>query len=863
MTLTLTAPATLAGTIAGSGALALSGDTVGFGAATLTIANLIVTDDAVVTFDDSLSYAGSLDEAAGTIYIGADDALTLSGSSTLSGSLAGDELIIAGGSTTMTASASISVGAITIDKGADFVATGPSGSDESLASAVANSGTLVVESSASDGSGADLTIFGKLMQASTGIVELLRGATLTLDQVVSGGTIAFGGGADEVLEIDDAASLAATTGALGAEIAGFGVGDTIDFGGLDIASLTASAASGVTTVTLALSGAQSLKFELAGTYAATNFKTTGDAVTLAPNFTTPVLAGAGNTATFVAGSSAGVAVDPLLTISPIGDEITGATVTISQGLNAGDLLGYADMDGIAGVYDAADGVLTLSGTANVVSYEAALESVTYASTSNDPTRAGADAARTITWSVASQTHQSGPTTSTVDITVPAPTLTVSSLYGSYTQGGAAYTPNDVTYVTYKSSADLTGAKVAITGGFFTGDTLGFVSQFGIAGAYDALTGVLTLSGSASVADYQTALELVTFSSTSANPTDYGADESRAFSWQVTGGGKTSTAATSTIGVIGVDQAPTLSGGGNSVQAFAGGAAVAVDPGLTVADADNLTLASATVSISSGFAAGDALNFGASPRGPHGGLRPDERRAHTDRFGDRERLPVDTQVGDVFNLRRHAGRADHFLYGRRRNQGVGACLEHADAGAVAAGVHGGRDFGHRDFRAGQRPGRARRHARPRRRRRRGPHKRQGLDLRRLCRRRYAQPLGRRRRDRELQRQDGRADADRRRNRGDLSVAAGSDHVPQPRAELFRLGADDLLAGLQQRGNRVLRAGIRWSRPPRSPCPPSRACNGRPPAAAPGIRPRNGRQPWFPIRTGSRRRWAPRRARRPTS
>ena len=251
LTLTLTAPATLAGTIAGSGALALSGDTVGFGAATLTIANLIVTDDAVVTFDDSLSYAGSLDEAAGTIYIGADDALTLSGSSTLSGSLAGDELIIAGGSTTMTASASISVGAITIDKGADFVATGPSGSDESLASAVANSGTLVVESSASDGSGADLTIFGKLMQASTGIVELLRGATLTLDQVVSGGTIAFGGGADEVLEIDDAASLAATTGALGAEIAGFGVGDTIDFGGLDIASLTASAASGVTTVTLA------------------------------------------------------------------------------------------------------------------------------------------------------------------------------------------------------------------------------------------------------------------------------------------------------------------------------------------------------------------------------------------------------------------------------------------------------------------------------------------------------------------------------------------------------------------------------------------------------------------------------------
>ena len=41
------------------------------------------------------------------------------------------------------------------------------------------------------------------------------------------------------------------------------------------------------------------------------------------------------------------------------------------------------------------------------------------------------------------------------------------------------------------------------------------------------TGVLTLSGIASLAAYQAALDSVTFSSTSLNPTSYGADPARA------------------------------------------------------------------------------------------------------------------------------------------------------------------------------------------------------------------------------------------------------------------------------------------------------------------------------------------------
>ena len=55
-------------------------------------------------------------------------------------------------------------------------------------------------------------------------------------------------------------------------------------------------------------------------------------------------------------------------------------------------------------------------------------------------------------------------------------------------------------------AQLTGALVEFTSGFVQGeDELIFVDQNGITGSYDAVNGVLTLTGTATVADYQTAL----------------------------------------------------------------------------------------------------------------------------------------------------------------------------------------------------------------------------------------------------------------------------------------------------------------------------------------------------------------------
>src|SRR4029077_12483886 len=149
------------------------------------------------------------------------------------------------------------------------------------------------------------------------------------------------------------------------------------------------------------------------------------------------------------------------------------------------------------------------------------------------------------------------------------------------------------------NATLVSATVSIAGGFLAGDTLGFTNQGGITGSYNAATGVLSLSGSATVAQYQAALESVSFSSSSHNPTNFATDTSRSISWAVNDGTLPSNLATTTITITAVNDAPVLSNVAAGAIFAQAGPAVTLSPALTVSDADNATLVSATVSIAGG------------------------------------------------------------------------------------------------------------------------------------------------------------------------------------------------------------------------------------------------------------------------
>ncbi|WP_259235278.1 VCBS domain-containing protein [Bradyrhizobium elkanii] len=128
---------------------------------------------------------------------------------------------------------------------------------------------------------------------------------------------------------------------------------------------------------------------------------------------------------------------------------------------------------------------------------------------------------------------------------------------SYTENQAATAIDTALTVSDVDSANLTGAMVSITGNFAAGqDFLGFTNQNGITGNYNASTGVVTLSGSATVAQYQAALASVTYFNSSDNPSG----ASRTISYQVddgSGSNNLSNVATSTVVVTPVNDAPTL------------------------------------------------------------------------------------------------------------------------------------------------------------------------------------------------------------------------------------------------------------------------------------------------------------------
>ena len=96
----------------------------------------------------------------------------------------------------------------------------------------------------------------------------------------------------------------------------------------------------------------------------------------------------GNTLAYTENQAA-TAIDPNLTVSDVDNaSLTGATVSIGAGfVSAEDVLAVVPQNGISGTYNAATGVLTLSGTATVAQYQTALRSVTYANTSENPSAA--------------------------------------------------------------------------------------------------------------------------------------------------------------------------------------------------------------------------------------------------------------------------------------------------------------------------------------------------------------------------------------------------------------------------------------------------------------------------------------------
>jgi hypothetical protein len=109
-------------------------------------------------------------------------------------------------------------------------------------------------------------------------------------------------------------------------------------------------------------------------------------------------------------------------------------------------------------------------------------------------------------------------TFTINVILDAAPVVTAGHTLAYTENQAATAIDPAVTVTDSDNATLAHATVQITGNYVNGeDVLGFTNQNGITGSFDAATGTETLTGSSSVANYQTAIDSVTYFNTSDNP----------------------------------------------------------------------------------------------------------------------------------------------------------------------------------------------------------------------------------------------------------------------------------------------------------------------------------------------------------
>jgi len=258
-----------------------------------------------------------------------------------------------------------------------------------------------------------------------------------------------------------------------------------------------------------------------------------------PQQPVPFLGNAGNTVTFTSGGSA-VVVDSGITVGCSCSTITGGTVTISSGYLALDVLAATTTGtSITASFNTSTGILTLSGADSIANYQTVLQSVTYNSTATDPTNNGADNSRTVSWVLSNAAGNSTAVTSTVVVQNSArPVINNAGNTVSYTAQGAAVTLDPAITISC-TCANLTGGTISISTGFFANDSLNFTNQLGITGSYNGSSGVLTLSGTTTVANYQTALASITYTSSVSDPTNGGAFPTKTVLWVVANGGTSS------------------------------------------------------------------------------------------------------------------------------------------------------------------------------------------------------------------------------------------------------------------------------------------------------------------------------------
>ncbi len=352
---------------------------------------------------------------------------------------------------------------------------------------------------------------------------------------------------------------------------------------------------------------------------------------------------AGATVSYTENAAATV-IDAGITITDVDDtQISGATVKIGQ-IVTGDVLGFTNQTGITGIFDSQTGILSLSGTATVAQYQQALRTVTFSSTSEDPTVNNTQNNRTITWAVTDVnssnaangvlTSDNSSGVSTSYLTGSAQTLNAngSNPYiiavdlGQNWSFEADYKMNSSNGLnTLFSYGNLSGGVLIRTlrgdSLYVNGVSLGTIDVFGTSntnGVFVPIKITYSTTGSTGTLSIYASGSLITSVTTNSplNPVDKtirlgSAHHSNGEGFdgavkniKVTIGAGSAT--TSTINILAVNSKPVVTAGA-TVSYTENAAATVIDAGITITDVDDTTLTSAIVTITNAVN-GDVLGF---------------------------------------------------------------------------------------------------------------------------------------------------------------------------------------------------------------------------------------------------------------
>lgn len=310
-------------------------------------------------------------------------------------------------------------------------------------------------------------------------------------------------------------------------------------------------------------------------------------------------------------------------ISDIDDErMTGAVVRITTNYQqGGDVLGFQNVAGITGTWNAGTGTLTLAGSATIAQYEAALSSVTYANVSANPT----EGVRTISFTVTdansrgdgsgicSDAPAGGPMSAevafrTVVVIVDHPPHVIND-DGQlcYPEKHEAMVLDGTVVIEDVDSTNMTGATLKFTSNYKQGeDVLIFQNTAHITGSWNASTGTLTLAGTASTAEYTQALRAVRYHNEAGDKPTEG---QRIVTFTVTDDQGLTGQDTRIVFVDAINDAPVMQPVNLAWQYKPGDGKAALASSITLTDVDDDVMTGAVIRIQANYQAGeDVLSF---------------------------------------------------------------------------------------------------------------------------------------------------------------------------------------------------------------------------------------------------------------